>query len=145
MIRQISDLDTYTVRQPVLRTGKNLNTCRFNGDDLETTKHFGYFIADNLVGVASIFCDDNKNFQDFKQMQLRGMAIFENYQKQGLGQKLLLHCEVYAKQNKFEIIWFNARKKAIPFYEKLGYSEFGSLFEIHEIGEHIVMYKRFIG
>ncbi|GAL68931.1 hypothetical protein JCM19301_2950 [Jejuia pallidilutea] len=43
-IMQICAKETYPVRHPVLRTGKPIETCAFNGDDLPSTMHIGLFI-----------------------------------------------------------------------------------------------------
>ena len=143
MIKEITALETFLVRHPVLRAGKNVESCRFDGDNLETTKHFGFFEHDKLVGVASVYEFKNNNFSETKQLQLRGMSVLKNYQKQGIGQKLLIHCEKYAIQCNIKLIWFNARISAVLFYEKLGYDRFGKEFDIPEIGKHFVMQKRF--
>jgi hypothetical protein len=42
-----------------------------------------------------------------------------------------------------ELLWFNARETAVPFYEKLGCTKKGASFEIPEIGLHFLMYKYF--
>jgi len=42
-IKEIPSKETYIVRQPVLRKGKPIESCIFEGDDLETTYHFGLF------------------------------------------------------------------------------------------------------
>ncbi len=144
MIKEISSFETFLVRHPVLRADKNIETCVFDGDDLETTKHFGYFINEKLIGVASIYQNRNLNFLELNQLQLRGMAILKNHQKNGFGEKLLNYCEDYAIKNQIEMIWFNAREIATPFYKNLGYYVFGSFFEISEIGNHILMFKRFV-
>lgn len=143
MIKKITALETFLVRHPVLRAGKNVESCRFDGDNLETTKHFGFYDHDKLVGVASVYEFKNNNFSETKQLQLRGMSVLKNYQKQRIGQKLLIHCEKYAIQCNIKLIWFNARINAVPFYEKLGYSVFGNEFYISEIGVHFNMIKRF--
>ncbi len=145
MIKEICAVETFLVRHPVLRAGKNIESCVFDGDDLQTTKHFGYFIDKKLIGVISVYKKQNDNFKTTYQLQLRGMAILENHQKKGFGEKLVKHCEDFAFQNKIELIWFNAREKALPFYKKLGYTEIGSSFEIPEIGKHFVMFKRLVG
>ena len=54
-IKEIVPLDTFSVRHPVLRAGKPIDNCRFEGDNLVTTKHFGIFEYSQLVGVISIF------------------------------------------------------------------------------------------
>ncbi len=143
MIKKIASLDTFLVRHPVLRAYKNIESCHFDGDNLETTKHFGFFDAEKLVGVASVFENININFIENKQLQLRGMAVLENYQNKGIGKKLVLNCENFAFHNQVELIWFNARLNAVSFYEKLGYSKFGKAFDILEVGKHFEMFKVF--
>ncbi|WP_235889608.1 hypothetical protein [Flavobacterium restrictum] len=54
-INKIPALTTFPVRQAVLREGKPLDTCYFDGDNLGTTTHFGIFLEDNLVGILSVY------------------------------------------------------------------------------------------
>lgn len=141
LIKEISALETFSVRQPVLRPGKNIETCHFEGDNLESTRHFGVFIDDELVGIASLFQSNSDLFEEKKQFQLRGMAILENFQKKGIGESLVNYAEENAKSRKGELIWFNAREIAIRFYEKLGYKIIGESFEIGDIGKHFIMFR----
>ncbi len=141
-IKEISALETYPVRHPVLRNGKPIESCGFEGDDLETTKHFGYFDHGLLSGIASLFQVRNEAFKSSKQFQLRGMAVLLDHQKKGIGENLMYHAEMYAARKKAELIWFNAREIAVGFYEKLGYETTGKSFEIDGIGPHYIMFKR---
>lgn len=142
LVKEITSLATYSVRHPVLRDGKPIDSCYFEGDDLVTTKHFGIFEDTNLVGVISVFKNNHALFDDTNSCQIRGMAVLENFQKQGLGEKLMKHCEDYITSQKNSLIWFNARKKAVGFYEKLDYQIIGEAFEIEDVGTHYVMYKK---
>lgn len=141
-IVKITTQETYLVRNSVLRPGKALETCYFDGDDLETTAHFGIKVDNNIVGVVSVFENKNSNFTMNNQLQVRGMAVLETYQKKGLGEKLLLYVEKYAKENNFQLIWFNARESALNFYRKLEYQTIDKPFEIGDIGIHYVMFKQ---
>ncbi len=141
-IEEITFQETFPVRHLVLRAGKPIESCYFDGDELDSTKHFGIFIDNILVGVTSLFMQHHSFFDHQTQMQMRGMAILDSYQKQGLGEKLLVTCEDYLKKEKNALLWFNARAKAVPFYEKLGYQIIGNSFEIGDIGTHYVMYKQ---
>lgn len=113
----------------------------FEGDDLETTVHFGLYYDTILVGVISVFENKNDTFDDIFQMQIRGMAVLEQYQKKGLGNFLINRAEAYAKYKNVSLLWFNARENAVTFYEKLKYTTIGSAFEIQYIGIHYVMFK----
>jgi len=140
-IKKITDLETYPVRHTVLRNGKPIETCRFEGDDLDTTHHFGCFLNDNLIGIISVFKNNNSQFDANNQFQIRGMAVLELHQKKGIGESLVKHCEAYCKNLQTDLIWFNARTAAVGFYEKLGYAKVGTAFEIKDVGEHYLMEK----
>ncbi|WP_158844714.1 GNAT family N-acetyltransferase [Algibacter sp. L1A34] len=141
-IKQISAIDTYAVRHPVLRAGKPITSCIFEGDDLETTMHFGIYDNDELVGVCSFLKNNNPKFPEFRQYQLRGMAVLKSQQGLGLGQELLKYCDTILKLEKTELIWCNAREVAVNFYKKNGYSPIGEPFNIKDIGPHFVMKKQ---
>lgn len=84
IIKEIPSKETYIVRQPVLRKGKPIESCIFEGDDLETTHHFGLFDNKNLTGIISLFLKINSIFADENQAQIRGMAVLETHLKKGL-------------------------------------------------------------
>ncbi|MEG1023607.1 MAG: GNAT family N-acetyltransferase [Flavobacterium sp.] len=142
IIKEIPSKETYIVRQPVLRKGKPIESCIFEGDDLETTHHFGLFQNENLTGIISLFTQSNPIFAENLQGQIRGMAILENHQKKGFGEALVKHCEEYCKQNKVDLIWFNARTAAVGFYKRMNYEVLGEPFEIKDVGEHYLMFKK---
>jgi GNAT superfamily N-acetyltransferase len=142
-INKIKYIDTFPVRSAVLRQGKPIETCFFLGDDAVGTTHFGLFIEANLIGVASVFKTSNKNFDNKNQFQLRGMAILEEYQSTGFGKLLIEEIFNFIESTQVELLWFNARESAVPFYEKLGCTKKGASFGIPEIGLHFLMYKYF--
>jgi len=143
-IKKINYLDTLPVRSAVLRQGKPMETCFFLGDDAVDTTHFGLYIENIIIGVASVFKISNENFDTKNQYQLRGMAIVEAYQSTGFGKLLIEEIFNFIESNQVELLWFNARQTAVPFYEKLGCSKKGPSFEISEIGTHFLMYKYFV-
>ena len=140
MLKEITITEAFSVRHPVLREGKPLESCHFEGDDLATTKHFGYFNNNNLIGIISVFKKDNVFFEQ-SQFQIRGMAVLTTHQKKGIGAALVRLAEQYIESQKGSLIWLNARIIAVEFYEKSGYQIIGNSFEIPEIGTHYVMFK----
>ncbi len=142
IIRKITAAETFLIRHPVLRHGKPIESCSFVGDDLDSTIHFGLFENQNLVGVISLFKCANNSFKEENQYQIRGMAVLEEYQKKGFGEALIKHVETYVNKEIKPIIWFNARKTAVGFYEKLGYVIIGQEFEIKDVGIHFLMIKK---
>lgn len=140
-IQEIPAQETYLVRNPVLRKGKPIESCRFDGDDLPSTHHFGLFEHESLVGIISLFKNSNITFAENSQSQIRGMAILDDFRKKGFGEALVNHCEEYCINNNSDLIWFNARTEAVGFYEKMGYQKTGTVFEIKGVGEHLLMFK----
>lgn len=54
-IQEISSKDTLPLRNEILRPGKDVSTCIFEGDDAPTTRHFGAIDeAGNIVGIVSV-------------------------------------------------------------------------------------------
>ena len=140
-IKEITAQETFLVRNLVLRLGKPIETCFFDGDNSEQTKHFGYFYNTKIVGVVSVYKNKNAIFKFPNQYQIRGMAILEEFQGSGCGKLLVKHCEDYLISNEANLIWFNARETAIIFYEKLGYTKNGFPFVITDVGIHFLMFK----
>lgn len=141
MIKQINYKETYPIRQVVLRPNRALETCFFDGDELESTIHFGLFLEENLAGIISLFKNKNSLFQQKNQYQIRGMAVLSKYQKFGFGKELVEHSEKFLAEKNTTLIWFNAREVAVKFYEKSGYKITGGAFDIPDVGAHYVMWK----
>ncbi|MDV6169094.1 GNAT family N-acetyltransferase [Flavobacterium sp. DG1-102-2] len=140
-IKQIPSKETFAVRLPVLRPGKPIESCIFEGDDLPSTVHFGIFEGEKIAGIVSVFEAATPLLPQQKQFQLRGMAVLDSYQKKGLGEKLVKAAEEYIKTAGGEAIWFNAREIAVGFYDKMGYKIIGNPFTLGDIGIHHVMYR----
>ena len=141
-IKKINSIDTYPVRHEVLRKGKPIETCQFKGDDDENTVHFGLYQNERLNGIISIFKEKNDLFSETNQFQIRGMAVLEEFQGKGFGAELVKEAENHCVNLNTDLIWFNARENAVPFYTKLDYTIIGDSFLIPDVGIHFVMYKK---
>ena len=140
-IKKITAFETIIVRHPVLRPGRPIESCHFDGDDLLSTSHFGLFLENQLAGVISAFKAQNKLFSEENQYQIRGMAVLSEFQKKGFGEALLEYCENEIRLISGDLIWFNAREIALGFYEKSGYEILGDPFEIPDVGPHYILFK----
>ena len=92
----------------------------FAKKDLEKDKKdylLGAYLAvnNNIVGccILTPFTSDT--------VQLRQMAISENYQRTGIGSKLIMYAEEMAKHKGYNYIYLHSRKVAIDFYLRHGY------------------------
>ena len=131
----------HRVRHQILRPGKPFKAAFFKGDNDKTSIHLGVLVQQVPVGVVSLMRTHNAYFKKSNQYQLRGMAVLENYQRNGLGQLLIKKSEQTALEKGANLIWMNAREKASPFYLKCGYKIQGVPFLIKDVGIHYLMYK----
>lgn len=140
-IKLISPKEVLAVRHPVLREGKPIEACIFDGDDLPTTFHVGLFINNNLTAVVSFMENKHLLFNEENQYQLRGMAVLKEFQFKGLGYEILRYGETILINKGIKMVWCNAREVAVNFYRKNNYTIKGDPFLIPDIGIHYVMQK----
>lgn len=141
-VLRISPEDTLEIRHRVLRPYLDKKEdCVFPGDDSGQTFHLGGFLDSKLASIASFYFESNPAFEQPYQFRLRGMATLPDYQGKGLSSELLNMGFPIVKQNMCELVWCNARKGAIGFYEKVGFEKVGDFFDIPEIGPHLLMVK----
>ncbi|MGB0897414.1 MAG: GNAT family N-acetyltransferase [Flavobacteriaceae bacterium] len=140
-VKEITSVETYSIRHQVLRQGKPIETCQFEGDDLKTTIHLGLYYYNKLIGVASYMKVPSPLFQPSEHYQLRGMAILQQFQGKKFGNVLLEYGEKSLRAKNCDLIWCNARASAQNFYTNYDFKTTGEAFDIPEIGTHFVMYK----
>jgi GNAT superfamily N-acetyltransferase len=136
-VSSISAAETIEIRWQILRPGFPRDTAVFVGDDSPTAKHFGGFIEDRLVGVASIYpasCPDRP--EEPCAWQLRGMATLPDVRGLGVGKALVAACEQSIRDAGDPFLWCNARIGAIDFYARLGWLVSSEEFEIPTVGPH---------
>ncbi len=142
MIRFIQADEVLAIRNEVLREGRlTLDECRFQTDQIEGSFHLGYCDQDELVCVASFHPQQYGEYQG-TGYQLRGMATLEKYRGKGIGNQLVNFAIVYLRGQKANYIWCNARKKAIKFYQNIGFEIISDEFEVPGIGPHHVLYLK---
>lgn len=141
-IREISSKDTLTLRNELLRPGKDVSTCIFEGDDAPSTRHFGAIDeAGNIVAIVSVYRKDNTAIKEENAYQIRAMATGSACRGQGVGRLLLTAVEEHAKSEGSSLIWANARSSVVGFYAKAGYRLASSEFDVDGIGPHYLVLK----
>lgn len=141
-IKPISALETIMVRHAVLRQGKPIETCAMDGDNLDSTYHFGLFYKNKLVATATFMEEKSAHFKEKLQFRLRGMGVLEDYQGLHIGKYLLNHSITFLKEKNIKRLWFNARIIAVNFYKNNGFKIIGPIFNIPNVGDHYLMHKK---
>ena len=137
-IKNISAQETYEIRLSVLRNNIDL-PYKFEGDEEGSTFHLGAFYEKKLVGIAT-FMKSNLEAFDVEQYQLRGMATLPEVRGMGAGKKLIIKAIEILQERKIAVLWCNARKEAVGFYENLDFKITGEEFKVPKVGAHFKMY-----
>ena len=110
------------LRNDILRKPLGLE---FTPEELENEKNeilIAAFEDDKILGCCMIVKHDEKN------CRLRQMAVLNNLQGKGIGRALMSFAENIARDQGYKKLNMHARKTAIGFYERLGYSVTGDEF-----------------
>lgn len=145
-IREITAEETHSLRHQILRPHQPISECVLPGDEDEASFHFGAFLDDRLVTIASVFEQRESRFDQLvsfrHQFRLRGMATDEEFRGRGLGAAVLRKCIEVSWARGGDVFWCNARVTAVAYYEKMHFHSIPTEFEIPGIGMHRVMYLR---
>jgi GNAT superfamily N-acetyltransferase len=136
--RPITAQECIPLRSEVLRPNHPLEDCRFPLD--EESQHFGAFNHGKLVSIVSAHGEEK--FGEPKAWRIRGMATAPSLQGSGAGAAVLNAMKAWAREQNIPLLWFNARVKAIPFYERHGFTTESELFDMPGVGPHKVMKGR---
>jgi len=118
-IKKISWMQALPVRHEVLWPLEEQSFCKVEGD--EHGQHFGAYVNDQLVCVASIYTED-------MSARLRKFATIREHQGNGIGTEMLKCIVSELKIRQIEYFWFDARESATGFYSRLGFEIEGERF-----------------
>lgn len=139
-VRRIRAEETWPLRQKILRPHQPVAEMNFPGDEAPTSAHFGGFADDLLRGVASLYIATSQHApRERHHWQLRGMATDGEGRGCGLGGLLLRACMDHASANGGGVLWCNARREVIGFYERFGLKVVSDEFVPPGLGPHRVM------
>lgn len=144
VFKQVTVEQILNLRHKVLRSGRPISTASFDGDNLNSTFHFAAFYNSKVIGCLSLMPKSSASFNETNAYQLRGMAVDVDYRGKKIGQQLLQYAETQLKQKKVYLVWCNVRTSACMFYLKNDYGKIGEVFDIQNVGPHILMFKKLI-
>jgi ribosomal protein S18 acetylase RimI-like enzyme len=118
-IRRIDWTQTIAIRHKVLWPNKPPEFCHVDDDEHGT--HFGGFVNDVLVCVASVYIEKG-------EARLRKYGTNTKFQGQGVGTAVLNAIIEYLQELKVEYFWCDARESALGFYKRFGMFASGDRF-----------------
>ena len=136
-VKKIKPEETYSIRLNILRKGIDL-PYKYKEDFDKDTFHLGAYSSKELLGVATFIRNGIDGFDD-EQYQLRGMATLRKVRGKGFGKIIIDEARKILSKKNINTLWCNARKEAIPFYEKLNFNIIGEEFSVEKVGKHYRM------
>jgi GNAT superfamily N-acetyltransferase len=130
------------LRERILRPGQAPSAYTYAQDADPRALHFGLREKKQLVGVASLLPEPRgaatPGGAGPETWRLRGMAVEAERRGQGLGRMLLQAVQAVVQQRGGGM-WFTARVKVRPFYERYGCEAQGGVFDLPGGGPHVLM------
>ncbi len=123
------------LRHRILRAGMPRDAAIFEGDTEVGTIHVAAIDDWGVViGCVTIL---HRPWNNHPAWQLRGMAVDDQLQRRGIGRLLLIEIERLVRCDSHStLLWCNARKHAVGFYERNGWRLASPEFEIPTAGPH---------
>ena len=125
------------LRQQILRPHQLIVDVQYPQDPVGT--HFAAFDAGSaVIGVATLLPEVPTNESD-PTWRLRGMAVAEEAQRQGVGRALMYAIFDFVSNVDHGGIWCAARLRAVEFYEKFDFATAGEPYIERGLGAHVRM------
>ena len=142
LAERVAAADTHALRHRVLRPHQSLSEMDYDGDHDPLTAHFGVVVDGEPASVGSIYSEP-RDGGAAPGWRIRGMATADGRRGSGLGAAVLAACLAHSEANGGGEVWCNARIRALPLYERAGFSAVSPEFELPGIGPHVVMARTF--
>jgi len=115
--KQMIDLRNDILRKPL---GLSFTPADFQKEQQNIL--IGAFEVNKIVGCCVLTKVNERT------IQLRQMAVNNEFQGKGVGKQIVQYAEKIAQEEKYETIMMHARSVAVSFYKKLGYAIEGNEF-----------------
>jgi ribosomal protein S18 acetylase RimI-like enzyme len=133
-IEQVDAADTYPLRAQELRQGRPM---AMDGDDAPYALHLAARIdGGDIVGVVRFHPRDCPWREGEGSWQLRGMATDPRVRGLGVGRALVAEGLARVAARGADLVWCDARKAAVGFYERIGFSIVTEEYDLRPVGPH---------
>lgn len=133
---------THALRLAVLRPGRTLAEVGLPMDGDAEALHVVAKGADGSVVATGSIHPEDRSGGAAPGFRVRGMATDSAHRGHGLGTRILDRLVDHARQRHAGEVWCNARIGALSLYERAGFMPCSGVFEIDDIGPHVVMAKQ---
>lgn len=128
------------LRRAVLRTGTTSSDPNYTEDELDGTVHLAVERDGNVIAASTWLPRPTPSAPDEPAFQLKGMAVADHLQGEGIGTILLDAGIARAAAAGARLVWARARDSALGFYLRHGFVVVGEAFidDITGLSHHVV-------
>jgi predicted GNAT family N-acyltransferase len=143
-VRTLHPDETKPLRHKVLWPHiENTEDCVIDIDHRDDAIHLGAIEDGKIIGICSLFEMTSPKISDAKQYRLRAMATDPEVRGSGAGAAIVKEALDIVRTKGYDVLWCDARKVALGFYERMGFDRIDEWYEVRNIGPHQFMYFRF--
>jgi GNAT superfamily N-acetyltransferase len=170
-VERVAAPETFELRWRVLRPHQRIEEVALRGDDDPDTAFFAARdpVSGDVVATASVQREappwvpearidrdhagpggrlevprgarSAAGDQGAEAWRLRAMATADAFRGRGLGRRVLEAVIDHVSAGGGGLLWCSARIRAVPFYERAGFSTLGDDYEEPVIGTHVLMWR----
>jgi GNAT superfamily N-acetyltransferase len=144
-VERISPEATYSLRHLVLWPHLAApEDCTIDIDRRDDALHFGVRVGNEIVAIGSFFEMVSPKIEAHYPYRLRAMAVHPAFRGQDLGQQLIQSACKELQALGVDLLWCDARLRAVPFYSRLGFDALPEIYDVPRIGPHQFMWKTIV-
>ena len=129
VVVEVDAAETHALRRFVLRRGTPTDEVNFANDRQPGTRHLAIRdAAGDVIATSTWFESTAPTSPDARAVQLRAMAVHDDYRGRGLGAILIAAGAAHAATIGADLVWANARDSALGFYQRQGFEVVGDGF-----------------
>ena len=133
-IEQVDAAATYPLRAQELRQGRPVE---IDEDDAPYTLHLAARLdGGDIVGVVRFHPRDCPWRVGEGSWQLRGMATDPRVRGLGTGRALVAEGLIRVAQRGGDLVWCDARRSAVGFYQRIGFTSVTDEYDLRPVGAH---------
>ena len=141
IVQQITPAETRPLRHKVLWPHiPNEVDCVIDIDKRQDAIHLGAIDQGRIVGICSLFKMDSSRLEHQNQYRLRAMATHPDWRGRQAGKAIVEKAIEITSAKGMDVLWCDARKVALGFYQRMGFTLIDDWYDVRNIGPHQTAY-----
>jgi len=119
---------------------ERVEDCILAIDGLPETMHMGAEVNGEICSIGTFYPESSPKVNAHAPYRLRAMATHPDFRRQHMGERLIREALEELQHQGADVLWCDARLKAVPFYASLGFQALPEVYDVPNIGPHQFMW-----